>query len=114
MDTLSQGEPLSRILLTGATGYVGGRLLTALEAAGYHVRCLGRRPQALQPRAGPLLEVVAGDVQDPPSLGPALAGCEVAYYLVHSMGAGSGFGEADRQAAASFGRGGRPAGGGGS
>jgi uncharacterized protein YbjT (DUF2867 family) len=110
MDTLSQGEPLSRILLTGATGYVGGRLLTALEAAGYHVRCLARRPEALQHRAGPLLEVVAGDVQDPPSLGPALAGCEVAYYLVHSMGAGSGFGEADRQAATSFGRAARLAG----
>ncbi len=96
-------SPFGPVLLTGATGYVGGRLLTALEAAGYHVRCLARRPEALQHRAGPLLEVVAGDVQDPPSLGPALAGCEVAYYLVHSMGAGSGFEEADRQAATSFG-----------
>ena len=96
-------SPFGRILLTGATGYVGGRLLTALEAAGYHVRCLARRPEALRHRAGPLLEVVAGDLQEPPSLGPALAGCEVAYYLVHSMGAGRGFEEADRQAATSFG-----------
>jgi nucleoside-diphosphate-sugar epimerase len=63
MDTLSQGEPLSRILLTGATGYVGGRLLTALEAAGYHIRCLARRPEALQHRVGSRVEIMAGDLQ---------------------------------------------------
>lgn len=93
-----------RVLLTGATGYVGGRLLGALVAAGRDVRCLARRPEALQHRVGPRVEVVAGDVQDPPSLDRALAGCEVAYYLVHSMGAGAGFEEADRRAAANFGR----------
>jgi uncharacterized protein YbjT (DUF2867 family) len=93
-----------RILLTGATGYVGGRLLTALVAAGHHVRCLARRPEALQHRAGPQVEVVDGDVQDPDSLTRALAGCEAAYYLVHSMGVAHGFEEADRRAAANFGR----------
>jgi uncharacterized protein YbjT (DUF2867 family) len=92
-----------RVLLTGATGYVGGRLLTALITADHHVRCLARRPEALQHRAGPQVEVVAGDVQDPSSLERALAGCRAAYYLVHSMGVRSGFEEADRRAALSFG-----------
>jgi uncharacterized protein YbjT (DUF2867 family) len=103
-------KPSRNILLTGATGYVGGRLLTALEAAGYHVRCLARRPETLQHRAGPGVEVVAGDVQDPASLERALAGCDVAYYLVHSMGVGGGFEEADRRAATSFGQAARVAG----
>src|SRR6185369_17234571 len=87
-----------------------GRLLTALEAAGYHVRCLARRPEALQHRVGPRVEIVAGDLQDPASLDRALAGRDVAYYLVHSMGAGGGFEEADRRAATSFGQAARVAG----
>jgi uncharacterized protein YbjT (DUF2867 family) len=99
-----------RVLLTGATGYVGGRLLGALVAAGRSVRCLARRPETLRHRAGPRVEVVAGDVQDRESLDRALAGCEAAYYLVHSMGVGSGFEEADRLAAASFGEAARAAG----
>ena len=107
---MSVAGPSSPVLLTGATGYVGGRLLTALEAGGYHVRCLVRRPEALQHRAGPRVEVVAGDVQDPASLDRALAGCDVAYYLVHSMGVGGGFEEADRRAATSFGQAARVAG----
>jgi uncharacterized protein YbjT (DUF2867 family) len=99
-----------RVLLTGATGYVGGRLLTALVADGHRVRCLARRPEALRHHAGPRVEVVAGDVHDPPALDRALAGCEVAYYLVHSMGAGAGFEAADRRAAETFGRAARAAG----
>jgi uncharacterized protein YbjT (DUF2867 family) len=107
---VSVARPSNRVLLTGATGYVGGRLLTALEAGGYHVRCLARRPEALRHRTGPRVEVVAGDVQDPASLERAVAGCEVAYYLVHSMGVGGGFEEADRRAATSFGQAARVAG----
>lgn len=98
------------ILLTGATGYVGGRLLPALEARGHAVRCLARRPEFLRPRVGPATEVVQGDVTDPASLGQALGGVETAYYLIHSMGEGSAFEEADRQAAQAFAEAARTAG----
>lgn len=90
------------ILLTGASGYVGGRLLALLEARGHHVRCLARRPEFLRSRVGERTEVVAGDVLDAPSLGAALQGVDVAYYLVHSMGASGSFEEADRTAARNF------------
>src|ERR1700692_2955362 len=60
------------VLLTGASGYVGGRLLKALESAGQPVRCLARRPEFLLPKAGPKTEVIAGDVLDRASLAPAL------------------------------------------
>ena len=91
------------ILVTGATGYVGGRLIPALLDAGYRVRAMGRslaklscRPWARHSR----LEVVKGDVLDRESLHAAAAGCGIAYYLVHSMIAAKGkFAEADRQAA---------------
>jgi uncharacterized protein YbjT (DUF2867 family) len=53
------------ILVTGATGYVGGRLLHALEARGERVRCLSRRPEYLSARVGPGTEVVHGDVLGP-------------------------------------------------
>lgn len=94
-------QPL--ILLTGATGYVGGLLLRSLESGGARVRCLARRPQVLAQQVGPATEVVAGDVLDRASLDAALRGVSVAYYLVHSMGASSSFEEADRTAAANFG-----------
>ena len=92
------------IALTGATGYVGGRLLHALEARGERVRCLSRRPESLSARVGPGTEVVPGDVLRPKTLRPALEGVDTAYYLIHSMGGGGSFAEADRKAAAAFGR----------
>jgi uncharacterized protein YbjT (DUF2867 family) len=92
----------SLILLTGATGYVGGRLLQSLEKQGYRLRCLARRPDFLKPKVAPLTEVVAGDVLDRASLDPALREVRVAYYLVHSMGAAGSFEESDRQAARNF------------
>lgn len=92
---------MDRILLTGASGYVGGRLLRSLENQGRLVRCLARRPDSV--KAGPATEVVAGDVLDRPSLGAALSGVRTAYYLVHSMGATGSFEQADRQAALNFG-----------
>lgn len=91
------------ILVTGATGYVGGRLLAALEAEGASVRCLARRPAHLRERVAPTTEVVAGDVLDRTSLDAALSGVSVAYYLVHSMGAADAFVETDRRGAQNFG-----------
>src|SRR3954447_5306152 len=90
------------ILLTGATGYVGGRLLGALERRGSTVRCLSGRAEALAHRSGQNTSVVAGDVLDPASLGTAFAGVRVAYYLVHSMGAQGSFQRADREAPENF------------
>jgi len=95
------------ILVTGATGYVGGRLVPALLDAGYRVRCLVRQPRKLDERRWrqhPLLEVVAGDLDDAAGLRQAMAGCRAASYLVHSMVATGGtYAERDRQLAANFG-----------
>lgn len=91
-----------KLLLTGATGYVGGRLLRRLREAGHCVKCLARRPDNLRERAGPDVEIVAGDVLDASTLASALHGCQAAYYLVHSMGATRDFEELDRRAALNF------------
>lgn len=90
------------ILLTGATGYVGGRLLRAFEASGRQLRCLARRPEYLSARVGAATEVVQGDVLDPGSLRAALRDVDTAYYLVHSMAAGSSYADDDRRGAESF------------
>ena len=90
------------ILLTGATGYVGGQLLEALLAAGYRVRCLARRPEALRDQGRSGAEVVAGDVLDRASVSAAMEGVETAYYLIHSMGSTGHFEEEDRLAAQIF------------
>ena len=94
--------PAQLILLTGATGYVGGRLLPELEQAGYRVRCVARRPEYLRSRAGAGTEVVPGDVLDRASLDAAMRGVHTAYYLVHSMGTAENFEETDRRAAEYF------------
>jgi len=90
------------ILLTGATGYVGGQLLEALVAAGHRVRCLVRRPEALRIPGTAGVEVVAGDVLAPASLRAAMPEVHTAYYLVHSMGSAGYFEEEDRRAARNF------------
>lgn len=90
-----------RVLLTGATGTIGGFLLPRLEAEGYSVRCLTRRPEALAGRTASGTEVVAGDVLEPRSLRPALDGVDAALYLIHSM-AGPDYAERDRRAAHTF------------
>ena len=91
-----------RILLTGATGYVGGRLLPILEARGYQVRCLARHPANLAARAGGGTEVIAGDVLDQASLAAALNGIDTAYYLVHAMGDATGFEQRETTGAQNF------------
>jgi len=96
----SGGRPL--VLLTGATGYIGGRLLKGLEKAGWPVRCLTRHPEFLQPRVAPSTEVVKGDCLDQASLPQVMVGVHTAYYLVHSMGSPGKFEEEDRQAARNF------------
>ncbi|WP_146448684.1 SDR family oxidoreductase [Bythopirellula polymerisocia] len=90
------------ILLTGATGYIGGRLLPLLEQRGYRVRCLTRRPETLKGSVAPSTEVVAGDVLDPASLVEALTGVDTALYFIHSMGADRDFETQDRIAAENF------------
>jgi uncharacterized protein YbjT (DUF2867 family) len=100
-DTMTRTREL--ILVTGATGYVGGRVLKALERGGHPIRCLARRPAYLSSRVANGTEVVKGDCLDAASLGPALAGVGVAYYLVHSMGSNADFEQQDRQAAHNFG-----------
>src|SRR5512146_82331 len=91
------GRP-SPVLLTGATGYVGGRLLKALEQRGLPIRCLARHPEFLKSRVAANTEVVQGDCLDRASLPAVLSGMDTAYYLVHSMGSPGKFEEQDRQA----------------
>ncbi|WP_405706986.1 SDR family oxidoreductase [Streptomyces xanthophaeus] len=90
-------------LVTGATGYIGGRLVPELLDAGHRVRCLARSPEKLRDHtwAG-RAEVVRGDMTDTRSVADALRGIDVAYYLVHALNAGSGFEERDRAAARVF------------
>ncbi|MBT2392565.1 SDR family oxidoreductase [Streptomyces sp. ISL-1] len=90
-------------LVTGATGYIGGRLVPELLDAGHRVRCMARSPDKLRdhPWAG-RAEVVRGDVTDPDSVGDALRGIDVAYYLVHALRTGDDFEETDRRAARLF------------
>jgi uncharacterized protein YbjT (DUF2867 family) len=90
------------ILLTGGTGYVGGRLLHALENSGRRVRCLTRHPEALRQRVAHGTEIVPGDVLDAASLATAMDGVHTAYYLVHAMGSAKSFEEQDRRAAHAF------------
>ncbi|OLT37975.1 NAD(P)-dependent oxidoreductase [Actinomadura sp. CNU-125] len=90
-------------LVTGATGYIGGRLVPELLDAGHRVRCMVRSARRLRdlPWAG-RVEIVEADATDPESTRRALAGTDVAYYLIHAIGGGRGFAETDRRAARTF------------
>ena len=96
------------IFVSGASGYIGGRLVPRLLESGYRVRCLARHPQKLEARSWashPRVEIVAGDVGDSEGLAEPLRGCSTAYYLVHSMiAAGADYAEQDRQQADDHGR----------
>ena len=90
------------VLLTGASGYVGGRLIPLLEQQPVVLRCLARNPDKLRPLIGTSTEVVRGDVLDPSSLDSALQNVQTAYYLVHLMSGSADFESEDRQAAKNF------------
>ena len=92
------------VLLTGASGYVGGRLIRRLEERGIRLRCLARTPEFLAPRVAATTDVVQGDVLRADTLGAALRDVHTAYYLVHSMGSvdQDDFEEQDRLAARNF------------
>ncbi|MGI9528257.1 MAG: SDR family oxidoreductase [Acidimicrobiia bacterium] len=95
-----------RILVTGATGYIGGRLVPRLLDEGFDVRCMSRDPEllSLDPWRD-RVEVVAADAMDPESLDEALKGCDAAYYLIHAMeGSRDSFAVLDRAAAKNFSR----------
>ncbi len=95
-----ENQPL--ILLTGGSGYVGGRLIPLLGKQGVRLRCLARSPEKMRSRARPGTEIVQGDVLDPALLDPALRGVHTAYYLVHLMAGSEDFEKEDRHAATNF------------
>ena len=98
------------VLLIGSSGYVGGRLLKALEGAGWPVRCLARRPEFLRPRVAATTEIVAGDVLDPQSLQVALEGVHTAYYLMSSATSSTSPEQEERWSATGFAEAARTAG----
>ena len=92
-----------RIFLTGATGYIGGRLLPRLLDAGYRVRCLVREASRLEAELAARCEVVTAPLDDHQGLVQAMAGCSQAYYLIHAMrDRGANFVARDREQAAAF------------
>jgi len=92
-----------RCLVTGASGYIGGRLVPELLAAGYPVRCMARDPGKLSDRLwSGAVEVVAADALERTGVLRALEGVDVAYYLIHSLGTGASFEQRDRDAVGIF------------
>jgi uncharacterized protein YbjT (DUF2867 family) len=99
------------VAVTGVTGYVGGRLVPELLAAGYRVRAIARRPERLRGRPWfSAVEVAQADASNPAQIRAALDGVDVAYYLIHSLGTGSRFEQRDRSTALTFGKAAREAG----
>jgi uncharacterized protein YbjT (DUF2867 family) len=96
-------EKLERVLVTGTTGYIGGRLVSPLLERGYSVRVMARDPQRLEGRDWlEQVEAVQGDVFKPETLEGALAEMDAAYYLIHSLEGGA-FAQRDLEAATAFG-----------
>ena len=90
-------------LVTGASGYIGGRLVPELLSAGYAVRCMARDPGKLSDRPwSDDVEIAVADVMDGGAVRRALEGVDVAYYLIHSLGTDASFEQRDRDAAQTF------------
>ncbi|HSO07889.1 MAG TPA: SDR family oxidoreductase [Pelomicrobium sp.] len=96
--------PGGRVLVFGASGYVGSNLVPRLAAEGLTVRAAARNRKVLEARGWSGVELAEADALDPATLPAALTGVAVAYYLVHSMAAGSRFGRLDLEAAENFAR----------
>jgi uncharacterized protein YbjT (DUF2867 family) len=97
-------DPRPLHLVFGASGYIGSNLVPELLRAGRRVRATARNPEVLEGRGWTDAELARADALDPTTLPAALAGVDVAYYLVHSMAAGADFGAIDRMAAGNFAR----------
>ena len=99
-------KAISRVLVCGATGYVGGRLVPKLLERGLSVRCLVRSPEKLRAFPwcnAPRLEVIEGNLDDVQKVQAAAEGVDVAYYLVHAMiSAGQDYAQRDRELAGKF------------
>ena len=93
---------IHNVLLTGATGYVGGRLRPLLESRNVKLRCMTRRAEYLSEQVSPGTEVIQADVLNAGSLEAALDGVQTAFYLVHSMGSKGSFEDQDRRGAMNF------------
>jgi uncharacterized protein YbjT (DUF2867 family) len=92
-----------RILVSGATGYVGGRLVPCLLKEGYNVRCFVRSERRLRAQPwGDRVEVAVGDAMNEADIEAAMEGIDAAYYLIHSLGTGGDFAERDRILATNF------------
>jgi uncharacterized protein YbjT (DUF2867 family) len=97
-----QENPPKIILVTGATGYIGGRLLPQLLKQGRRVRCLVRHPEALTGMKLDKVEICKGDVLIRENLKPALEGVHTAFYLIHALGVGAGFESQETRGAENF------------
>jgi len=102
VNAAGDGVARPRVLVTGATGYIGGRLVARLRDRGARVRCVARDLGRLDARRWPGVELVQGDLADKNAARRALEDIDVSYYLVHSMASGEGYRERDRRIAQVF------------